>query len=240
MADHMKRRTLLTRGGLALIGASAINAQKPTPKTPPASAAKAKTAIAPSAPTARRSTPEPASYGRSSNAMASNCATTSRLRASRFSAAPGRAWKSSTPTSCSLLDNIRFDALSQAGKVDYLLLRTPPAAGAEAGSRRRPAGSRNQRHRSRSSKPSSASKKTAGAMETIDGQKTAITLTRLVKDIAVAKDSIGGRQSRTGRAQPRRAAPGATAHHPAHLVRLLRPLRSQIRLVGGRRIQEGR
>jgi hypothetical protein len=90
-----------------------------------------------------------------------------------------------------LLDGIRFDDISQSGKVDYLLLR-----------------SRLEREQKALLADKEKEKEIAALipfqqviiefeesrrrMETIDGQKTALTLEKLVKDIAVAKDSLSG------------------------------------------------
>jgi hypothetical protein len=90
-----------------------------------------------------------------------------------------------------LLDRIRFDAMSQSGKVDYLLLRSRLereqkqiiAEGRRDGEiqalipfQQTIIGLEEARRR----------------METIEGQKSAIALERLIKDVAVAKDSMSG------------------------------------------------
>jgi Bacterial protein of unknown function (DUF885) len=90
-----------------------------------------------------------------------------------------------------LLDRIHFDAMSQPGKVDYLLLRSRLEREQKQiiAEGRRDAeiqalipfqqtiiGFEEARRR----------------METIDGQKSAIALERLIKDVAVAKDSMSG------------------------------------------------
>ncbi len=90
-----------------------------------------------------------------------------------------------------LLDQIRFDAISQPGKIDYLLLR-----------------SRLEREQKQVIAEGRLDADIAALipfqqtvigfeearrrMETIDGQKSAVALDRLIKDIAVAKDSMSG------------------------------------------------
>ena len=137
-----------------------------------------------------------------------------------------------------LLDRIHFDAMSQPGKVDYLLLRSRLEREQKQiiAEGRRDAeiqalipfqqtiiGFEEARRR----------------METIDGQKSAIALERLIKDIAVAKDSMSGVKKNpaalNGAAQRLEQLRGSLRG----LVRLLRALRSEVRLVGGCRIQEG-
>jgi len=90
-----------------------------------------------------------------------------------------------------LLDGIRFDEISQSGKVDFLLLRSRLL---------------------REQKALRAEKENDGAvaalipfqqtvigfeearrrMETVDGQKSAIALEKLVREVAAAKDSLSG------------------------------------------------
>ncbi|MGA7240962.1 MAG: hypothetical protein WBY44_35090, partial [Bryobacteraceae bacterium] len=90
-----------------------------------------------------------------------------------------------------LLDNIHFDSLSQEGKVDYLLIRA-----------------RLEREKKQVVAEGNAEAEIARIvpfqqtivgfeearrrMETMDGQKAALALQKLVRDIAVAKDSMSG------------------------------------------------
>jgi Bacterial protein of unknown function (DUF885) len=90
-----------------------------------------------------------------------------------------------------LLERIRFDAMSQSGKVDYLLLRSRLE--------------REQKQLIAEGKrdveidsliPFQQSiigfEEARRRMETIDGQKSAIAMEKLIRDIAVAKDSMSG------------------------------------------------
>ena len=96
-------------------------------------------------------------------------------------------------TQLRLLDAINFDQISQSGKVDYLLLRnrlvieqkavmTEAQREAEIAAlipfQQTVIGFEEARRR----------------METIDGQKTAITLEHIPKEIAAAKDSMSGKK----------------------------------------------
>jgi len=90
-----------------------------------------------------------------------------------------------------LLDRIRFDEISQSGKVDYLLLRNRLLREQKA---------------LRLEKQKEAEiaslvpfqqtiiglEEARRRMENVDGQKSAIALEKLVKDIAAAKDSLSG------------------------------------------------
>ncbi len=90
-----------------------------------------------------------------------------------------------------LLEKISFDAISQPGKVDYLLLRSrlereqrqiiaegqrEPAIAALIPFRQTIIGFEEARRR----------------MDTVDGQKSALALEKLVREIAAAKDSLSG------------------------------------------------
>jgi hypothetical protein len=92
-----------------------------------------------------------------------------------------------------LLDGIAFDRISQAGKVDYLLLRSRLIGERKA--------LMEEAQREAAMAPIIPFQQTIigleearRRMETIDGQKSAIALDRLVKDIAVAKDSMSGKK----------------------------------------------
>jgi hypothetical protein len=96
-------------------------------------------------------------------------------------------------TQLRLLDGIDFDQIGQSGKVDYLLLHNrllieQKAVMAEA-------------QREAEIAPLIPFQQTVigfeearRRMETIDGQKTAITLEHLLKEIAAAKDSMAGKK----------------------------------------------
>jgi Bacterial protein of unknown function (DUF885) len=90
-----------------------------------------------------------------------------------------------------LLDRIRFDAMSQPGKVDYLLLRSR----LEREQKQVIAEGRRDVE-IQSLIPFQQTiigfEEARRRMETIDGQKSAISLERLIRDIAVAKDSMSG------------------------------------------------
>lgn len=187
MSHNASRRHLLQRGGLALLGAGALSqveplhAQKSAPQNCNCTIAADGTPLDSGAselrPTIERYMVELRDYG--------------RVYPSPGSAARQAAFEKFYAAQLRLLDEIRFDELSQAGRVDYLLLRTrliserkqltvdalreaeiaalipfqPAIVGFEEARRR---------------------------METIDGQKSAVALEKLVKDIAAAKDSMSG------------------------------------------------
>jgi uncharacterized protein (DUF885 family) len=90
-----------------------------------------------------------------------------------------------------LLDRIHFDAMSQAGKVDYLLLRSR----LEREQKQLLAAGRRDAE-IQSLIPFQQTiigfEEARRRMETIDGQKSAVALEGLVRDVAVAKDSMSG------------------------------------------------
>ena len=90
-----------------------------------------------------------------------------------------------------LLDGIRFDAISQAGKVDYLLLR-----GRLLREQRALLAEKQSEEEIAALIPFQqtiiALEEARRRMETVDGQKSATALDELVREIAVAKDSLSG------------------------------------------------
>ncbi len=90
-----------------------------------------------------------------------------------------------------LLERIHFDAMSQAGKVDYLLLRSR----LEREQRQLlAAGQRDAEIQSLIPFQQTiiGFEEARRRMETVDGQKSAVALEGLVRDVAVAKDSMSG------------------------------------------------
>jgi hypothetical protein len=90
-----------------------------------------------------------------------------------------------------LLDGVHFEAISQAGKVDYLLLRSRLL------SQQKQLAMERQRESEMAPlipfQPTIIGFEEARRrMETVDGQASAIRLEKLLKDIAVAKDSMSG------------------------------------------------
>jgi hypothetical protein len=186
------RRQLLKHGGLALIGAGALSrvgrldAQKNAPKpgacncTLAADGTPLDTAGSELRPLIERYTADMRDYERV-YPFPGSAARQAALE--KFHAAQSR-----------LLDEIRFDEMSQAGKVDYLLLRSHLVHDRQemkAEAQREAAiaplvpfeqsivGFEEARRR----------------METVDGQQSAIALEKLLKEMATAKDSMSGVQS---------------------------------------------
>ena len=138
-----------------------------------------------------------------------------------------------------LLDGINFDALSQPGKVDYLLLRDRLTSeqrqlAAEARAEEEIAvlipfqqtiiGLEEARRR----------------METIDPQKSAVTVAKLSDDLAAAKDGLPGLKASQASDGTGGTAAGIVADELPKLARLLQPVRPEVLVVGGRGVQEGR
>jgi Bacterial protein of unknown function (DUF885) len=197
MSDNFGRRNLLKRAGLALIGTGALSpveplrAQKSASKTAPASAAQTEDCNC-----ALGADGTPLDTGTSELRAVIERYTVELRDYERVYALPGSAARQAAierfyTAQLHLLEEIGFDRISHAGKVDYLLLhsrlvREQKQVMAEAQREAEIAalipfqqtivGLEESRRR----------------METIDGQKSAIALEKLVKDIAIAKDSMSG------------------------------------------------
>ena len=200
MFPHFGRRSLLKRAGLALAGAGALSpdqllhAQKNAPKPAAASAVKTEECHC-----ALAADGTPLDTGTSELRPVIERYTVELRDYERVNALPGSpsrqaALEAFYAAQLKLLDEIRFDQLSQAGKVDYLLLRSGligeqkdvMAEGLREAEmaplipfQQTIIGFEEARRR----------------METVDGQKSAIGLERLLRDIAYAKDSMSGKKN---------------------------------------------
>ncbi|HUA59663.1 MAG TPA: DUF885 family protein [Verrucomicrobiae bacterium] len=194
---NFARRHLLKRGGLALVGAGSLastgllraqkNSARPAPAPPPpagdcnctlaADGTPLDTGTSELRPVIERYSVELRDY--------------ERLYPLAGSAARKAAFEKFYESQLRLLDGIRFDNISQAGKVDYLLIRDRLLSERKAflADRQREAeiaplipfqqtiiGFEEARRR----------------MDTMDGQQAAISLEKLLKDIAAARDSLSG------------------------------------------------
>jgi Bacterial protein of unknown function (DUF885) len=193
------RRGLLKRGGIAVLGAGAMagfeteasaqkSAAKPNPSTSGAKTEECNCALAADG--------TPLDTGTSEIRPVIERYSVELRDYERIHALPGSPARQTAlekfySDQLRLLENIHFDALSQSGKVDYLLiharlLREQAQVVAEGRQDAEIAplipfaqtiiGFEEARRR----------------METIDGQKTALALDRLIKDIDKAKDSMSG------------------------------------------------
>jgi Bacterial protein of unknown function (DUF885) len=196
--QDLGRRGLLRRGGLALLGIAAISevespadAQKRPPETPSSAASQANECNC-----ALSADGTPLDTGSSELRPVIERYTVELRDYERLYGLPGSparqtALETFYRDQLRLLDNIRFDSLSQPGKVDYLLLRARLL--------------REQRQVIAQGKLDAeiaplipfaqtiiGLEEARRRMETIDGQKIALLLDRLIKDINVAKDSMSG------------------------------------------------
>jgi uncharacterized protein (DUF885 family) len=193
MPKDIGRRGLLKRAGVAFLGAQGLTGQKSAPKPATVSTAKPDdchcavaadgtlldTGTSEIRPLIDRYLVELRDY--------------ERIYPLPGSSARQTAMEAFYKAQLRLLDEARFDQLSQAGKVDYLLMRsrligeqkdvmTEAQREAEIAPlipfQQTIVGFEESRRR----------------METIDGQKSAITLDHMLKDIAAAKDSMSGKK----------------------------------------------
>ena len=190
------------------------------------------------APTARRSTPGPArSVPRSSYEV--------ELRdLNRVYALPGSALRQAKlekfyADQLQLLEKINFDALSQAGKVDYLLLRERLV--------------REQKQLANEARQDAEIAALIPFQQTIIGLEEARRRMETVdpqKSRGGAGEDDGGHRGRAEIGRASKAGPAVLnraavrlsqlRNFAARLVQLLRSVRPQVRLVGGWRVQEGR
>jgi hypothetical protein len=193
MSNHFDRRNLLKKAGAALFGATALSAQKLPSKPAPAASLKTEECNC-----ALADDGTPLDTGNSELRPVIDRYSVELRDFERVYALQGSPTRQAElekfyTAQLHLLDGIRFDQISQAGKVDYLLLRTRLLGEQKAllleGQRdadiqslipfqQTIIGFEEARRR----------------METIDGQKSAVALERLIKDIAVAKDSMSGKK----------------------------------------------
>jgi hypothetical protein len=193
MSNDIDRRGLLKRAGVAFMGAQSLTAQKGAPKVAPASPAKPEDCRCVLA-----ADGSPLDTGTSEVRPLIERYLVELRDYQRIHVLPGSPLRQTAmegfyKAQLRLLDDIRFDQLSQAGKVDYLLLRSrlireQKDLMAEAQREAEIAaiipfqqtivGYEEARRR----------------METIDGQKSAISLEHLLKEIAAAKDSLSGKK----------------------------------------------
>ncbi len=192
------RRTALRRAGLALFGASATSALEPQ------AAAQRSAPKAPAQPVAKPddcncllgSDGSPLDTGVSEVRPVLERYEVELRDLNRVYALPGSAVRQTKlekfyADQLQLLEKINFDAISQPGKVDYLLLRSrlereqrqiivegqrEPAIAALIPFQQTIIGFEEARRR----------------MDTVDGQKSALALEKLVREIAAAKDSLSG------------------------------------------------
>ncbi len=196
MSDHIDRRRLLRSGGLALFGASALSRVEPLhAQKNPGKAASATAAKSEDCNCALGADGTPLDTGTSELRPVIDRYEVELRDYERVYALPGparqKAMESFYAGQLRLLDEIHFDTVSQAGKVDYLLLRSRLVREQEL------VMAEGQREAEIAALiPFQAIivgfEEARRRMETIDGQKSAIALEKLIKDIAVAKDSMAG------------------------------------------------
>ncbi len=194
---NLNRRSALRKAGLALLGVGAASELEPQ-------AAAQRAAKAPAAPASKAddcncllaSDGSPLDTGTSELRPVIDRYEVELRDLSRVYPLPGSALRQTKlekfyADQLQLLEKINFDSISQSGKVDYLLLR-----------------SRLEREQKQLLAEGQRETEIAPLipfqqtiigleearrrMETIDGQKSALALEKLVKDVAVAKDSMSG------------------------------------------------